>query len=193
MGHQRETSDMWVWDTSAWQVTPKLLQQELIRGRLTWNWKPDWSERCNHLAGGSVGWILWETWQWLHPPAMFASQLDENTICNKHTHKSLVIEHWFVWIKLHHLFPLISFFGILCCVCVCVCIPVYEGIQQCVLTVVQLQQVGGQTQIAAERLPLNRTWNYIRTVRKSQSCDHFFIVSCLQLPSKSAGGVVEFR
>lgn len=36
----------------------------------------------------------------------------------------------------------------------------YERLQQCLLVVVKQQQVGGQTEVAAQCLPLTRTCNY---------------------------------
>lgn len=53
----------------------------------------------------------------------------------------------------------LSFWGKHGVTCVCV-LPVYERLQQCVVAVVQLQQVRGQTEVAAQCLPLTRTCNY---------------------------------
>lgn len=44
--------------------------------------------------------------------------------------------------------------------CLIQVLPVYERLQQCLLVVVKQQQVGGQTEVAAQCLPLTRTCNY---------------------------------
>lgn len=74
-------------------------------------------------------------------------------------------------------------------------LPVNERLQQGALVLVEQKQVGGQVEVAAQRLPLARscTYNPIRLSPGGVLTGGAVEFMLLFLPCRSAGGTVEFR